>query len=50
MLPALNEMVDVTTSRAVAMQNHAPRVIYYLVAGLSLISALLVGYVMCATA
>ena len=31
------------------MQNHPPRVIFYLLAGLSLISALLVGYVMCDT-
>ena len=46
LLPALNAMIDITTTRSVAMQNHPPRVIFFLLAGLSLISALLVGYVM----
>lgn len=50
LLPALNEAFDITTTRAVAMQNHPPRVIFFLLAGLSLASAVLAGYVMCGTA
>jgi len=50
LLPALNAMVDMTTTRAAAMQNHPPRVIFFLLASLSLVSALLAGYVMCSTA
>ena len=50
LLPALNAMIDITTTRAVAMQNHPPRVIFFLLAALSLVSALLAGYVMCSTA
>jgi Protein of unknown function (DUF4239) len=50
LLPALNAMIDITTTRAVARQNHPPRVIFYLLAALSLVSSLLVGYVMCSTA
>jgi len=45
-IPALNQMIDITTTRAVARQNHPPTVIYLLLAGLSLLSALLAGYVM----
>jgi hypothetical protein len=47
--PALNAMIDITTTRAVALQNHPPRVIYFLLAGLSLVAALLAGYVMSTT-
>jgi hypothetical protein len=49
LLPALNQMFDITTTRAVAMQNHPPRVIFFLLAGLSLVCSALVGYVMCGT-
>lgn len=49
LLSALNEMFDMATTRAGATMNHPPTVIYYLLAGLSLVSALLVGYVMCGT-
>lgn len=49
LLPALNEMFDMTTTRAVAMRSHPPLVIHILLAVLSLVSALLGGYVMCAT-
>jgi hypothetical protein len=48
-IPALNQMIDITTSRTVATQNHPPTIIYVLLAGLSLVSALLAGYVMCDT-
>lgn len=46
LLPALNEMIDITTTRAMATQNHPPAVIYLLLAGLSLAGSLLVGYSM----
>ena len=46
LLPALNEMIDITTTRYVATQNHPPMAIFLLLAGLSLIGALLVGYEM----
>ena len=44
LLPALNDMIDITTTRASATQNHPPVVIFVLLGGLSLIGALLVGY------
>jgi len=31
------------------MQNHPPRIIFFLLGGLSLVSSLLMGYVMCGT-
>jgi hypothetical protein len=43
-LPALNEMFDITTTRLVALQNHPPYIIYLLLISLSIFSALLVGY------
>ncbi|HMW57945.1 MAG TPA: DUF4239 domain-containing protein [Accumulibacter sp.] len=49
LLPALNEMFDITTTRVMATENHPPRVIFVLLAGLSLVSSLLVGYVTSAT-
>jgi hypothetical protein len=49
LLPALNDMIDITTTRAVAMQNHPPLVIFLLLAGLSLASSMLAGYVMSST-
>jgi hypothetical protein len=49
LLSALNVMIDITTTRVVATQNHPPRVIFLLLAGLSLVSALLAGYVMSGT-
>jgi len=44
LLPALNDMIDITTTRATATRNHPPIVIFVLFGALSLISALLVGY------
>jgi hypothetical protein len=49
LLPALNDMIDITTTRAVAMQSHPPLVIFLLLAGLSLVSSMLAGYVMSST-
>jgi hypothetical protein len=49
LLPALNAMIDITTTRAVAMHNHPPRVIFLLLSGLSLLCSTMIGYVTCAT-
>ena len=49
LLPALNEMIDITTTRAVAFQNHPPRVIFFLLAGVGLACSLLLGYASCGT-
>src|SRR5262249_33841892 len=45
-LPALNEMIDITTTRTVTAQTHAPVVIFILMAALALASSLLAGYAM----
>ena len=42
--PALNEMIDITSTRVMATRNHPPNVIFLLLAVLSLIGSLLVGY------
>jgi hypothetical protein len=44
LLPALNEMIDITTTRVSATMNHPPLVIFLLLCLLSLVGALLVGY------
>ena len=46
LLPALNDMFDITTTRAMAMRTHPPPVIFWLLAALALVSALLAGYAM----
>jgi hypothetical protein len=46
LLPALNEMIDITTTRLVATRNHPPQVINILLGVLSLVGALLAGYSM----
>jgi hypothetical protein len=43
-LPALNEMIDITTTRLMAARNHPPAVILLLLAGLSAVGAMLFGY------
>ncbi|HLX54128.1 MAG TPA: hypothetical protein VKR58_09310 [Aquella sp.] len=43
-LPALNDMFDITTTQLMARQNHPPTIIYLMLIALSLFSALLVGY------
>ena len=43
LLPALNEMIDITTTRTMATQMH-PDIIYGMLVGLALASALLAGY------
>jgi hypothetical protein len=44
LLPALNEMIDITTTRAMAMQQHPPMVVYVMLGVLMLAGALLAGY------
>jgi len=46
LLPALNQMFDIGTARTAAARMHPPVVIYVMLVGLSLVSALLVGYAM----
>lgn len=44
LLPALNEMIDITTTRAMMLQSHPPVIIYVLLFGLALLCSLLGGY------
>jgi hypothetical protein len=44
LLPALNNMIDIFTNRAMALQLHPPRVLYALLFGLGLICSLLAGF------
>jgi hypothetical protein len=44
LLPALNEMIDITTTRETATRNHPPFAVFLLLCAVSLIGALLVGY------
>ena len=44
LLPALNEMIDITTTRVMATRNHPPVAIFFMLVGISLVSALLVGF------
>jgi hypothetical protein len=44
LLPALNGMIDITTTRGMALQIHPPRIIYTLLFGLGLLCSLLAGY------
>ncbi len=44
MVPALNEMFDIVTTRQTATTNHPPVVIFLLLGALGLVGALLVGY------
>jgi hypothetical protein len=44
LLPALNEMFDITTTRAAALRKHPPFIVFAMLFGLSLSCALLAGY------
>jgi hypothetical protein len=44
LLPALNEMIDITATRVTATTNHPPGIIYLLLVVMSLIGATLIGY------
>ncbi len=43
-LPALNQMIDITTTRAVAARLHPPTIIFAMLYVLALISAVMAGY------
>lgn len=43
-LPALNAMIDITTTRTVAAQTHPPSVVYAMLVVLMLVSSLLAGH------
>ena len=43
-LSSLNEMFDITDTRVAATRNHPPQVVFWLLAALCLLAALLVGY------
>ncbi len=44
LLPAINNMIDIATTRTMALQSHPPRIIYGLLFGLGLVCSLLAGY------
>jgi hypothetical protein len=44
LLPALNQMFDITTTRMGAMQIHPPMVVYGVIAFLAIVSSVFVGY------
>jgi heme/copper-type cytochrome/quinol oxidase subunit 4 len=44
LLPALNQMFDITTTRTMATKVHTPSIIFVLLVALTLVSALLAGY------
>jgi hypothetical protein len=50
LLPALNDMIDVTTTRYVAWQTHAPLIVFVMLFGLALACAWLAGYGMAKSA
>jgi hypothetical protein len=43
-LPALNQMIDITTTRLTASQNHPPLIVYLLLGALSLTASVLAGH------
>jgi hypothetical protein len=44
LLPALNAMIDITTTRTMATQVHPPMVIFAMLFGLAVAASLLAGY------
>ena len=44
LLPALNNMIDISTTRTMALQLHPPRIVYALLLGLGFICSLLAGF------
>jgi hypothetical protein len=46
LLPAINEMIDVTTARSVALETHLPALVFYLLICVALMTSLLAGYAM----
>src|SRR5262249_157546 len=50
LLPALNDMIDLSTTAAVARDTHPPAIVYAVLALMALTSALLAGYGLAETA
>ena len=48
-IPALNAMIDITTTREIAALTHTPKLIFAVLLGLGLICSLLAGYVLADT-
>jgi hypothetical protein len=48
-LPSLNEMIDITTTRAIAMHTHTPTLIFAVLLILGLVCSMLAGYVLAYT-
>jgi hypothetical protein len=46
LLPGLNEMIDIATTRTIVMHTQLPALIFILLTGVALISGLLAGYAM----
>jgi len=44
LLPALNQMIDITTTRAMATQMHPPLIVFVMLGAVALLSALLAGH------
>lgn len=44
LLPALNEMIDITTTRTIALHTHLPSLIFALLIAVALLSGLVAGY------
>ena len=44
LLPALNEMIDITTARTIALHTHLPPLIFALLMSVALLSGVLAGY------
>jgi hypothetical protein len=44
LLPAINEMIDITSTRMMSHRNHPPAIIFALLIALGLVCALLAGY------
>jgi hypothetical protein len=46
LLPALNQMIDITTTRLMATRTHPPVIVFVMLAVLALVGALLAGFAM----
>jgi hypothetical protein len=49
LLPALNQMIDITSTRLAGMRMHPPTVVFLMLSGLTLLGSLLAGYGMAAS-
>jgi hypothetical protein len=44
LLPPINDMIDITTKRAMAIQKHPPSTVFFMLLALSLICSMIAGY------